>query len=111
MKDIDAWHRANGWNGCGYHFVIDLNGVIELGRPIAQVGAHVSGHNEHSIGICYIGGLDLDGNAADTRTPQQRQALLSLITTLQWMFPEATLHGHYEYSAKKCPCFDVSEYK
>lgn len=111
VADIDRWHKANGWDGCGYHFVIALNGIIEVGRPIEKIGAHTSGHNSDSIGVCYIGGLGEDGKPADTRTPQQRQAMLSLITALQWMFPDASIHGHYEFSNKACPCFDVSEYR
>lgn len=106
--DIDRWHRQKGWDGCGYHFVIDLDGTIEIGRPIEKVGAHTSGHNANSVGICYVGGLNKDGKATDTRTPQQRQALLSLATTLVWMFPDAHFHGHREFANKACPCFDVS---
>lgn len=56
--DIRRWHvKGNGWKDIGYHFVIHLDGTIELGRPIAEVGAHCAGHNAESIGICYVGGL------------------------------------------------------
>ena len=49
--------RHRGWKDIGYHFVIRLDGTIELGRPIAEVGAHCAGHNAESIGICYVGGM------------------------------------------------------
>ena len=110
---IDRWHKARGWKGCGYHFIVLIDGTIETGRMINEVGAHVRGMNKSSIGICYIGGLDRDAKTSkDTRTPQQKESLLLLIKTLNKIYPEATLHGHNEFSNKACPSFDVqSQYK
>tara|TARA_B100000768_G_scaffold92412_1_gene86401 strand:- start:21327 stop:21740 length:414 start_codon:yes stop_codon:yes gene_type:complete len=110
---IDRWHKARGWKGCGYHFIVLINGTIETGRMIDEVGAHVKGMNKSSLGICYIGGLERDGKTPkDTRTPQQKESLLLLIKTLNKIYPEATLHGHNEFSNKACPSFDVqSQYK
>ncbi len=110
---IDRWHKARGWKGCGYHFIVLIDGTIETGRMIDEVGAHVKGMNKSSIGICYIGGLERDGKTPkDTRTPQQKESLLLLIKTLNKIYPEAMLHGHNEFSNKACPSFDVqSQYK
>jgi N-acetylmuramoyl-L-alanine amidase len=110
---IDRWHKARGWKGCGYHFIVLIDGTIETGRTIDKVGAHVKGMNKSSIGICYIGGLERDGKTPkDTRTPEQKESLLLLIKTLNKIYPEATLHGHNEFSNKACPSFDVqSQYK
>lgn len=99
--------REKGWRGCGYHYIVLLDGTIEQGRPLGQAGAHCLGHNAHSIGICYIGGIDSKGNPADTRTPEQRDVLWSLIQSLKKRFPGATVHGHNEFAAKACPCFKV----
>ena len=107
VKDIDRWHKENNWNGCGYHYVILLDGTIEQGRPPEQAGAHCQGHNTHSIGICYIGGLDAQNRPKDTRTPAQKDSLWSLVQALKKRFPEATIHGHNEFSSKSCPCFNV----
>ena len=56
VQQIDQWHRQRGFRCIGYHFVIYRDGSIHKGRPIEQAGAHTSGHNAHSIGICLIGG-------------------------------------------------------
>lgn len=40
----------------GYHYVIRRDGSIEKGRPDDMVGAHTSGQNANSLGICYEGG-------------------------------------------------------
>lgn len=107
--DIDRWHNANGWNGCGYHYVIGLDGKIELGRYIEDKGAHAGAYNTGSIGICYIGGLDKDGKAKDTRTPEQKESLLWLLTEMHRLYPGAQLMGHRDLPGvkKACPCFDV----
>ena len=60
--DIKRWHTAtppkgNGWKDIGYHYVVDLDGTIEAGRPIDQVGAHCKNHNNNTIGVVYVGGL------------------------------------------------------
>ena len=109
-KDIDRWHRKKGWNGCGYHYVITLTGEREGGRAEAVVGAHTIGHNQTSIGIVYVGGLDSNGKAKDTRTPQQEYALLELCRELIAKYPNARLSGHNQWAHKSCPCFDVPKW-
>ena len=111
--DIKRWHTApppkgNGWKDIGYHYVVDIDGTIELGRPLDQTGAHTKGHNANTIGICYVGGLDLSGKAKDTRTTAQKAAIEKLITALKVCFPTiCKVSGHRDYAAKACPCFDA----
>lgn len=110
-SDIDKWHRAQGWNGIGYHFVIKLDGTRETGRPLERAGSHVAGHNARSIGICYIGGVAADGKTPkDTRTPAQTAALKRLVGELLARFPGAKVKGHRDFPgvAKACPSFDVA---
>jgi N-acetylmuramoyl-L-alanine amidase len=106
---IDQWHKDRGWRGIGYHYVVALDGTIEYGRSIYETGAHVKNHNEDSIGICYVGGLGSSMEAKDTRTPEQKESLLLLLKTLKKMHPNAAIHGHNEFSAKACPCFNANE--
>jgi N-acetylmuramoyl-L-alanine amidase len=106
-SDIDEWHKARGWKGIGYHFVIKIDGTIESGRPVEHAGAHAKGRNRNSIGICYIGGLDENGKPKDTRTPAQRRALMRLLSVLQSDFGPIPVIGHNEISNKACPSFDV----
>lgn len=127
-RDIDRMHRARGFAQIGYNFVIDLDGLVENGRPLSIDGAHCNtkgfsgeSYNKHSIGICYIGGLDASGQAADTRTEAQKTALRELVAKLCREYPIAELLGHRDTSPdtdgsgevepcefiKSCPCFDV----
>lgn len=76
VADIDRMHRARGWKKIGYHYVVYRDGSVHEGRPVAEVGAHVYGHNANSIGVVYVGGVSADGKTPkDTRTPAQRRAL------------------------------------
>ncbi len=111
-SDIDRWHRKPPFNfRCiGYHYVVLLDGTIELGRHIGEVGAHCAGHNKHSIGVCYIGGVRKDGHTPkDTRTLPQKEALLELLKALKARFPTAEIRGHRDFSPKNCPSFDATK--
>lgn len=113
VADIDRWHRARGFDGIGYHYVVRLDGTVQAGRAIERAGAHCLRHNAHSIGVCYIGGVAKDGRTPkDTRTDKQRKALVRLLTKLRQQFPTARIHGHRDFAAKACPSFDATtEYK
>lgn len=109
-KQIDQWHRNLGWQGIGYHYVVRRDGTIETGRPEAKVGAHCREHNNHSIGVCYEGGLDAKGNPADTRTAAQKLSLLKLLSELKQRYPNALIVGHNVFNRyKACPCFDAAK--
>lgn len=108
IEDIRRWHIQRGFRDIGYHYLVLLNGTIQPGRPLAEVGAHCAGHNANSIGVCYVGGLSAKGTPADTRTPEQRQALRLLLTNLCRQFPAAVIRGHRDFAAKSCPCFDAT---
>lgn len=107
VKEIRNMHvQDNKWADIGYHYVIRLNGYIEKGRSVYRAGAHCYGHNRHSIGVCYVGGLDQSGNATDTRTPAQKKALRKLLEELVSMY-HCPIFGHRDFAAKDCPCFDA----
>ena len=109
VADIDSWHRQRGFNGIGYHYVVELDGHIAQGRPVHLAGAHCKGHNSNSIGVVYVGGLDADGRAADTRTAAQRNALIALLSQLRRIYSGAAIHGHRDFAAKECPCFNATK--
>ena len=110
VADIRRWHLQRGFSDIGYHFVIYRDGSVNIGRPLQKSGAHCSGHNKNSIGVCYIGGVATDGKTPkDTRTPAQKDSLVRLITELRQQFPKASVHGHREFANKACPCFNASE--
>jgi hypothetical protein len=119
VDTIRKWHLKRGWSDIGYHYIISLDGLTEVGRPIERSGAHTKGENKNSIGITYVGGVEAERGkngkwiAKDTRTKEQKISLLNLLTTLKSIYgDDVTIHGHREFAAKSCPCFDAyEEYK
>ena len=116
-RDVDAaeikhWHvKGRGWSDIGYHYVVKLDGIVEVGRPIKRAGAHTIGQNLNSIGICYIGGKDKSNSVfKDTRTKRQKKALKNLIVTLKSIYGASVeVAGHKDFAARACPCFDARE--
>ena len=129
-KEINQMHVSRGFQCIGYNYVIRLDGTVEVGRSLTIDGAHCNSkgfsgisYNKHSIGICYVGGLDAHGKAADTRTPAQKKALRELIAKLVKEYDIKEVLGHRDTSpdldgdgivepcewTKMCPCFDAKE--
>lgn len=107
--DITRWHKQRGFRTIGYHYVIRVDGSVETGRPEAQIGAHVEGHNAKSIGICMVGGTDDKGRPNGEFAKVQFTSLSALLTDLRKRFPKARILGHRDFPnvAKACPSFDV----
>lgn len=130
-SEITQMHLKRGFSTIGYNFVVRLDGTIETGRSLSIDGAHCNtkgfsglSYNKHSIGICYVGGLDEKGKAADTRTPEQKKALEKLIRQLLHEYPNIKeILGHRDTSPdldgdgevepkewiKECPCFNAKD--
>lgn len=125
-KQLESDHKARGFLRAGYNFYIRKSGEVVNLRPLEQIPAHARGHNKHSIGICYEGGLDITGQSRDTRTQAQKTSLLRLIRHLLICFPSSWVCGHRDLSEdlngdgtispdewiKQCPSFNaIPEYK
>lgn len=110
-KEIRAWHKNQGWEDIGYHYVIRRNGKVEKGRNEAMIGAHVAAYNATSIGVCMVGGVNqADFTKAENNfTKEQFAALKELLTDLAKRYPGAKVLGHRDFPrvAKACPSFDA----
>ena len=116
--DIDNMH-LNRWgpkSGCGYHYIIKLDGTIEKGRWVDNAGAHVKGRNHDTIAVTYVGGVDKNLNAIeDAATEAQEESLneiLSLLVDMYDLEPSNVL-GHREFPRvyKACPCLSMDKYR
>lgn len=115
VESIDRQHKSLGWKGIGYHWVVYIDGSVHKGRDEKEMGAHASGFNARSIGICYVGGLDKNNKCKDTRTDAQKKALITLIKEIKERHKGIeNVLGHNELPGVKkcCPCFSAkNEYK
>ena len=108
VTDLIACHQAR-FGFTAYHYYITRDGQMYQTRHENLAGAHAKHYNQHSIGICYEGGLDTQGRPADTRTPEQKQALVALLRSLKEDYPDAAILGHRDLPGvrKDCPSFNA----
>ena len=119
IEDLKAEFRLKGWKYPGYHYVVDETGGIHQLLAIELVSNGVQGYNSSAINVAYMGGIDSHGKPIDNRTPDQKDALRSLLIELHRQYPHATIMGHRDIWGsnprkwkKWCPCYDAkSEYK
>lgn len=113
VKEIRKWHTdpppfGRGWSDIGYHLVIRRDGTREIGRHIDDEGAHVSGYNSKSIGVCLVGGRGDDNKPTANFTKEQYRALAEVLHILKSQYPKAEVVGHRDLNAgKACPSFDA----
>ena len=110
VEDLIACHNAR-FGFTGYHYYVTREGQLYQTRHENLVGAHARHYNQHSIGVCYEGGLNEQGKPADTRTEAQKATLWHLLKSLKVDYPNAKIIGHCElpHVAKDCPCFLASK--
>lgn len=110
--EIRKWHTDKGWDDIGYHNVIRRNGTLEHGRDLAISGAHAKGYNQFSIGVCLVGGVDIENNPTDNFTDEQYTTLRGYLDTMLDAFPNSEIVGHRDLPgvSKACPSFDVKEW-
>lgn len=101
VQAIDRYHReGKKWAAIGYHYLIGHDGQIFEGRPATIQGAHVSGANEHNLGISCIG--DFHRALPPAR---QLQALHGFLDAQRRRYGvgAARTYGHRDLGQSICP--------
>jgi len=98
IQDVHRWHLGNGWIGCGYHYFVRKDGSIWRGRDEDAVGAHSSGYNDVSIGICAEGDFE-----QETMPDVQKQAIIELVRWIVSRYPNIAIKKHKDLNATLCP--------
>ena len=97
-EDIHRWHLGNGWEGAGYHFLVRKDGKIYRMRPENKIGAHASGSNYNSIGICFEGNFEVE-----EMSDVQVQSGKELVTYLKNKYRINKVQGHRDVNNTSCP--------
>jgi N-acetylmuramoyl-L-alanine amidase len=135
-KSIEAFWKSKGWRSPGYHRLVDLNGIVYELADFSKIVNGVLNHNEKTINICYIGGIEKVAGkfkGKDTRTAKQKTAIEYCIQEAKkWLkangkdiTKDLGVVGHRDFSKdsngngviesweriKECPSFDaIAEY-
>lgn len=99
-KTIHQWHLNNGLAGIGYHFVVHRNGTIERGRPINTIGAHCTGQNSDSVGICFEG--DFEKEKMSDKQIKAGQELMSYLYKM-YELNKNNVKRHKDLMSTSCP--------
>ena len=89
---INNYHKSKGWGMIGYHYLIEPNGKIKVGRMENQHGAHCIGCNHNSIGICLTGYFDIE-----YPTEEQEKSLRNLLVDLLKEYKGAEIKYHRDF--------------
>jgi len=108
-EHVDEWHRERGWEGIGYHYVIQAGGVVRKGRRDDENGAHALRYNTKSLGVCVM------CNPAEGYPESQEQwrALVYLVSDLclAYGMNHGMVLGHCEVDPDRkpdCPGFSMA---
>ncbi|RPD46790.1 N-acetylmuramoyl-L-alanine amidase [Hymenobacter sediminis] len=106
---LNYWKTELGWKNPGYHILISPDGRSTRLLADELVSNGVAGHNARSLHVSYIGGVDSQGHAKDTRTAAQKAELLRILTRWRQAHPGAIIQGHRNFPGvtKACPSFDA----
>lgn len=97
-EDIHRWHLGNGWSGAGYHFLVRKDGKVYRLRPEKAVGAHASGSNSDSIGICFEGDF-----TSEKMSDAQKNAGKELVAYLKKKYSISKVQKHSDVCSTDCP--------
>lgn len=97
-EQIHQWHLNNGWSGAGYHFLVRKDGSIYRLRPENKIGAHASGSNYDSLGVCFEGDF-----MSETMGEPQRKAGAELVSYLKSKYGISKDQRHKDVGATDCP--------
>lgn len=98
VEAVHNVHKAKGWSGIGYHFYVRKDGSIYRGRPEWAIGAHASGSNYNSIGICAEGNFE-----TDKMPDAQKNALKWLVAYIKDKYKINTVQRHRDVGSTACP--------
>lgn len=103
--DIALLHKARGWSGIGYHFVITSDGMVHYVGDISTARANVLNKNEQVIGITIVGDFtkhlptDEQIRSAHDLCKFFIEETPSIPTLNSW----SQLVGHKDLQATACP--------
>lgn len=97
-SDIHRWHKQRGWSGAGYHFLVRKDGSVYRLRPEKYVGAHASGSNSDSLGVCFEGNFE-----SETMGATQKNAGKELVAYLKKRYGISKVQRHKDVGSTSCP--------
>lgn len=120
-EEINKYHLDLGLNGIGYHYVIRRDGSLQRGRPVNIAGQHAptNNHDTRSIGIVFVGGINVPSGtpnpenflSVQSLTRSQLNTFDHFCRSFYAVFPGGQIVGHSEIDEDEVdPGFEVIDY-
>jgi len=110
---IEQWHMSKGWEGIGYHYVIQKDGSIWAGRPENYHSAAVLNHNSDTLNINMTGNFDRkEGLQNRVPTKEQEESFKWLYRDIIKRHPQLTsdkVIPHRKLQVKSCYGINLSD--
>lgn len=109
---INEWHKARAFPlsslgyYVGYHYVIEKDGSVIQARKDAEIGAHDTGENMDSIGICLVGDFT---NSRPTLAQEKSFASLLRKLMLTYNISVNSIEPHRRDDTTECPGLSMPE--
>lgn len=112
---------ALGADKMPYHYVIKRDGSLQRGLPVSEEADHCpkNGHNQYSISLCFVGGLNISTGASDadeftqssSLTREQFNTFYEFLKAFYNKYPGGQVLGHRDIEeGQEDPGFDVIDY-
>ena len=118
-EEINNLHVDQGLNGIGYHYMIRRDGSIQRGRPVNIEGEHAINHNQRSIAVCSVGGINVPSEtinltqyiSSSSLTRSQFNSFDHFCRAFYNVWPGGQIVGHSDIDTlTNDPGFDVRAY-
>lgn len=90
----------------GYHYLIEHDGTIMQARKETEIGAHDTGENLNSIGICLAGNFNI---AWPSEAQMASAALLIKQIRGRWKIPLTRIEPHRWDDDTDCPGLNLAD--
>ena len=120
-EEINDLHLKMGLDGIGYHYVIRRDGSLQRGRPVNIQGQHATEADTETIGIVFVGGINVPTGTPNSENFLSSQSLTrSQINTFDHfcraiykVYSGISILGHVDVDSLGTnidPGFDVPDY-
>ncbi|MDD5146814.1 MAG: N-acetylmuramoyl-L-alanine amidase, partial [Candidatus Pacebacteria bacterium] len=109
--DIALLHKARGWGGIGYHFVVTKDGTVYYVGDLGTARANVLNLNEQVIGICFPKGSNILANPEPKNIEKLKIGDKILSSRGNYQKITNTVQRHYSGELVKVKALNLPEFE
>lgn len=108
LARVFVWHtdkHGNSWRDIGYHFMVERDGTVRLGRPLGAIPASIPSRNQNAIAVC----VGIDGRKVTDPTGHAWfKPLVVLLADLVRQYGVPIIEHREGQPVRDCPGWSTS---